>query len=127
MSKLITYPQFSPLPPCTDAANVTENIRNWIERGKDEQLKLYCRPNDSEMGYRFVRDEDFLETIEQEQTILRRKVKIKFTRYAHASSPSWYPLHFTTRNVTAEIYFNGAAHQYKNDNQLRLFLKSNMK
>ncbi|MCS2956961.1 hypothetical protein NXX53_06675 [Bacteroides salyersiae] len=75
MSKLIIFPQFSPLPPCTDTANVVENIRNWIERGKEETLTLYCRPDNSEIGYRFARDEDFLETIEQEQTILRRKAR----------------------------------------------------
>ena len=125
MSKLIIFPQFSPLPQCTDTANVVENIRNWIERGKEETLTLYCRPDNSEIGYRFARDEDFLETIEQEQTILRRKLKIIFTRHAHTTSPSWYPLHFTTRKITAEIHYNGAVHQYKNDNQLRLFLKAN--
>jgi hypothetical protein len=123
MSKLIKYPEFSPLPPCTDAANVVENIQNWINRREEDKLKLYCRPDNSDIGYRFVEEEDFLETKEEEQTILQRKVRIVFTRYAEVKSIAWYPLHFTTRMITAQVYYNGKVHNYKNDNQLKLFFK----
>jgi|GEM_PF-4736230 hypothetical protein len=122
MSKLINYPEFSPLPK-TDAANVIENIQYWIKNEKQDRLQNFCRPNDSEIGYRFVRDEDFLETIEAEHTILRRKVKIVFTRYAETKD-HFCPLYFTTRKITAVIHFKGKVHTYKNDNQLRLFLKA---
>lgn len=125
MSKLIKYPEFSPLPPSTDAANVVENIQNWINRGKEDKLKLYCRPDNSDIGYRFVEEKDFLETKEEEQTILRRKVRIVFTRYAEVKSIAWYPLHFTTRMITTQVHYNGKVHNYKNDNQLRLFFKEN--
>ena len=127
MSKLINYPKFSPLPPFTDAANVPENIQNWINRSKDDKLKLYCRPTDSDLGYRFVCEEDFLETVEEEQVILRCKVKVIFTRYAEVRDRAWCPLHFTTRFIKVEVYYNERIHQYKNDNQLRLFLKNNDK
>lgn len=122
MSKLIIYPEFSPLPK-TDAANVIENIQHWIKNHKKDRLQDFCRPNDSEIGYRFVRDEDFLETKEVEQTILRRKVKIVFTRYAHTTD-HFCPLYFTTRKIIAEVHYKDKVHTYKNDNQLRLFLKS---
>jgi hypothetical protein len=123
MSKLIKYPGFSPLPK-TDAANVVENIHNWINRGMANKLETFCRPAQNETGYRFVNDEDFLETKEEEQTILRRKVRIIFTRYAETRD-HFCPLYFTTREITAEIHCNGKVHHYKNDNRLRLFLRNN--
>lgn len=123
MSRLIKYPEFSPLPPSTDAADVIENIRNWIEQKREDKLKLYCRPDSSKTGYRFVQEEDFLETKEEIQTILRRKVRIVFTRYVEVKSRAWYPLHFTTRMITVQVHHGGRVHNYKNDNQLRLFLK----
>jgi hypothetical protein len=113
------------MPPFTDAANVIENIQNWISRGMEHKLRNYCRPDKSEIGYRFVREDDFLETIEEEQTILRRKVHIVFTRYAERSDLSFCPLYFSTRKITAEIHYNGKVHQYKNDNQLKNFLRKN--
>jgi len=125
MSKLIKYPEFSSLPPFTDAANVVENIQNWISRGMEHRLRNYCRPDKSEIGYRFVTEDDFIETIEEEQIILKRKVHIAFTHYAERRDLSFCPLHFSTDKITAEIHYNGKVHQYKNDNQLRIFLRNN--
>jgi len=122
MSKLIKDPEFSPLPK-TDAANVIENIRHWVNTDNKISLRRYCRPDDSEIGYRFVRDEDFLETIEMEQTILRRKVRIVFTRYAETRD-HFCPLYFTTGKITVEVHYKDNVHTYKNDNRLRQFLKS---
>ena len=120
-SKLIKYPEFTPLPK-TDAANVIENIQRWIEKGNESRLTTFCRLDNSELGYRFVNDNDFLEKIEEEHTLLRRKVKIVFTRYAESRDHIW-PLYFSVRKITAEIHYNGQVHQYKNDNQLRKFIK----
>jgi phage-related protein len=125
MSKLIKYPEFSLLPPFTDAANVIENIRNWINKGMVKSLEYYCRPDNSEIGYRFVTEEDLLETIVEEQTILRRQVKITFIRYAERKDISFCPLYFSTCKITVEIQYNGKIHHYKNDNQLKIFLKNN--
>lgn len=100
MNKLIKYPEFSILPK-TDAANVVENIQHWIKNGRNDCLVNYCRPDNSEVGYRFVRDEDFLETKEEEQKILGRNVKIVFTRYAESRDHFW-PVYFTTRKITAK-------------------------
>ncbi|MDR1716474.1 MAG: hypothetical protein LBS20_11585 [Prevotella sp.] len=122
MSKPIRYPVFSPLPK-TGAANVIENIRLWIKNENKDRLRNFCRPDDSETGYRFVRDEDFLETIEMEQTILRRKVRIVFTRYAETRD-HFCPLYFTTGKITVEIHYKDNVHTYKNDNRLRQFLKA---
>lgn len=122
-AKLIKYPEFSLLPK-TNAANVIENIQRWIEKGKEARLNTFCRPDNSQIGYRFVNDDDFLETIEEELTVLRRKVKIVFTRYAD-SRDHLCPLWFSVRKITVEIHYKGKVHQYKNDNQLRLFLRNN--
>ncbi|MDR1504567.1 MAG: hypothetical protein LBT43_19135 [Prevotella sp.] len=124
MSKLIKFPEFSPLPR-TDAANVIENIQNWINKGMEHKLRNYCRPDNSGIGYRFVNEGDFLETIEEEQIILRWKVKIIFTRYVERRDYSFCPLYFSTRKITVEIQYNGKVHHYKNDNQLKIFLKNN--
>lgn len=124
MTKLFKIPEFSPLPSSTDAANVTENIIFWIKEKKEGQLKAYCRVDLTEpLGYRFVKEEDFEETIIETQRVKGVDLKFTFTRLAERRNLCYYPLHFTQRRINILYSYEGIEEEYQSEAKLKRFIK----
>ena len=121
-SKLIKYPEFSELPQ-TDLANVPENITTWLNKGKLNLIKKFCRPSGLNEGYRFVNAEELSEIRTEHQTILGKECDLIFCRRVETRD-SFCPLYFTEWYVQVDILYKGHICRFKNDNQLRNFFKS---
>lgn len=95
--------------PTTDAADVNENIDNWLDnktiggRGK-EQLASVCRRDPKgHRGYRFVTSVDF----DEEHTVIQKVLGVELTiqwirKYTRSDSlnPFWYKIWYTSKHIT---------------------------
>ena len=124
MGKLIEEDSFVPpivwiKPPCTDAANVEDNIVNWIKREDAKALKNFCRPDDTRINkYRFVTADEHTEMQRREKVISGVKVDFKFTRRYHTPDRLW-PLWFSHRDTTIVYTIEGIVSEYTTDAQLK--------
>ena len=122
-SKLIKYPTFSALPQ-SEAANVPENITNWINRGKWNMISKFCRPSGMDDGYRFVTTDELCEIKIEHQTLLGKECTLIFSRFVERRDISFYPLWFSEWYVRVDVIYDNQKHTFKNDNQLKKFLRS---
>lgn len=106
--KLIKFPEFKTVP-CTEAANVKENIDCWLEFNKQEYIENFLRPDPKGYkGYRFVVAEDFDETIIKTQIISKVELIIVFKRIYYAPdhfSPLWFRELFCKRRLWGNLCF----------------------
>jgi len=122
-SKLLQVPEFSSLPS-TDAADVEENIVNWIEKGNRFALDTYLRPDTSRPnGFRFVTDEDFTEIRTVDQTISKVPMTVTYTRKAFRTNRAYYPLSFNTRSIEAVVTIGNESFDFESDAQLKRKIK----
>jgi len=124
MSKLITIPKFKDLPPYTDAANVKENIDNWLSRNKTSSIEAYLRPEEKgHRGYRFVTCSDFEETITEFQTI--QKVKFLVIFQNDVRTPDHFcPLYFKQWGVNIILMYDNYLINFKSDAVLKRITKA---
>lgn len=128
MSKFFTYPEFSVLP-CTDAADVPENIQNWVNRGKPDTTFSRCIKTSQEPyaieGYYWKKDEDFTE-VKELVFVFRynRKgypYKVKFTRKAYRpNNRGFLPLCWSARPIEVEFNFMDVTFKYHSDRATKL-------
>jgi hypothetical protein len=122
-TKLLQVPEFSKLPG-TDAADVEENIVNWLNKGMTSQIEKFLRPDTSRPnGYRFVRSEDFKEVKTVEQVISKVPVKITYIRRVHTTD-HLCPLYFRTRCIDIMVTIGNESFEFKSDNHLKLKIKA---
>lgn len=122
-SKLIKYPTFSALPQ-SQAANVPENITNWINIGKWDMISKFCRPSGLNDGYRFVTTDDLSEIKIERQTVLGKECTLIFSRFVERRDISFCPWWFSEWYVRVDIICDTQKHTFKNDNQLKKFLRA---
>lgn len=122
-SKLIKRPAAFRSLPKTDAANVPENIENWISKGRWSMIEDFCRPTGLGKGYRFVTAEELSEIKCVQEKLLGKECTIIYSRRVHAKD-SFCPLYFTEWYLRIVVVCEGKKHEYVNDNRLRKFLHS---
>lgn len=93
-------------PPTTDAANVPENIDNWINKGKQSSLDNFTRPCSDKWAYkgrRFVTAEDHTQTVTTKGAFKGISFALHYTRSYHCPD-SFCPLYFAPRYPDQVIY-----------------------
>lgn len=124
MSKLLKYPTFKSLPPSTDAANVEENIKFWIEKGKQDKINNYLIPDKSRPnGYRFINSYDLTDKIVVEQVIHKVNITVTYKRLYYCPD-SFCPLYFSELRTDITICINDEqAFEYRSDADLKRKIK----
>jgi len=121
-SKLAPLPEFHPLPEYTDAANVEENIKHWIDT-KSANLDMFCRKDSTnKYGYRFVNSEDFKDIIDETRKIMGVDVQFTFTRRVHTTD-HLCPLYFSVWYHAVTYSIGDDTELYVSDAQLKRFVK----
>lgn len=128
-SKLIEIPILKRLPS-TDAADVKENIDNWLERKLDSKIATFLTKKPHEYksfhrGYRFITDEDLEENIKVVQKIIGVKIEITFHRKVH-SPDHFCPLYFAEDHERSYVSIklpNKEVFIFKSDNNLKIKLR----
>lgn len=125
MSKLLKQPEFKPIPPFIDAANVEENIKFWIEKEKQDKIKNYLIPDKSRPnGYRFVNSYDLTEIVEVKQNILGIDITVTHKRFYYCPD-HFCPLYFKELRTDITICINSELiFEYRSDADLRRKIKS---
>jgi hypothetical protein len=124
-SKLLRVPEFPKLPG-TDAADVYENIDNWLAKGMQDKLSTFCRPDPKgHKGYRFVTDKDLESDITVDQLILGMKFRATFHRKVKRSDRSFCPLYFSVNHNRSyvTIHFPDRDFEFKSDNNLKIHIR----
>lgn len=122
-SKLLQVPEFSKLPQ-TNAADVEENIVNWIEKGNRHAIDTFLIPDTKRPnGYRFICDTDLTEIRTVDQTISKVPMSVKYTRKAHRTNVSFYPLWFSEWYVDAVVTIGNESFEFESDAQLKRKIK----
>lgn len=120
MSKLFEYPEF-PAIISSDLADVKENIDNFLETNSHLELLIPapCRYR----GYRFITPADQEKVECRLITINKVELQFKFTRYVESSRDHFCPLRYRLSCIKVEIFYKKLYHEYKNDTQLKKFIK----
>lgn len=121
-SKLLQVPEFSKLPQ-TNAADVEENIVNWIERGNKHAIDTFLIPDTSRPnGYRFIHDTDLTEIKTVDQTISKVQLTVTYTRKAHTTD-HFCPLWYSQRSLDAVVHIGNESFDFESDAQLKRKIK----
>lgn len=120
MSKLFEYPEF-PAIISSDLADVKENIDNILEKNSYPELLVpdACRYR----GYRFITPADQEKVECRLITISKLEFQFKFTRFVESCYDRLCPLRYRLAYVKVEIFYKKLHHEYKNDTQLKKFIK----
>lgn len=110
--------------PCSNLANVDENIDNWISRKDINNINTFLRLDLSKSsGYRFVDSSDLDQIVAIEQTIKKCLVMVIFTR--RVCTPNhFFPLCFREEDLYANICIdNVEPFEYQSDAHLYRMIK----
>lgn len=128
-SKIIQEPNFKSLP-VTDAADIKENIDNWLERNNENKIKTFLtkNPHDYESfhkGYRFIKAADLEEDVETQQKVLGININITFHRKV-CTPDHFCPLYFREdykRSYVTIRLPNAEESEFKSDNNLKIRIR----
>ena len=129
-SKIIKEPEFRQLPS-TDAADVKENIDNWLDKNNQSRINTFLTKEPHEYrsfhrGYRFITEKDLEEVKTTNQRVIGIDIEITFYRKVTRNNISFYPLSFSHdyRNSYAVIKLpNGEEFEFKSDNNLKVRIR----
>ena len=128
MGKLVEENSFTPpiewvKPPCTESADVEENIVHWRKNSNTSALENFCRPDNTRPHqYRFVTAEDHMQILRRDKVINGVLVYFKFTRRYHTKD-HFCPLYFSHWYTTIVYTINGFTEGYVSDAQLKRDIK----
>lgn len=110
--------------PKTDAANVNDNIDNWISRGMNQMIEKFLRPYEQGYkGYRFINSSDLTETVEVEE---KYKGVCFFMVYERHYKPygSLDPLYFVHCHTRVKYKMNGKEYPFESKVEIERRIKT---